>query len=177
MISIPNYLECIKLLLYYSVPSNVINHLIYTAKTATNISKQFKCHGKENINCEIILAGALLHDIGRCKSHGIDHGIIGANILRQHNFPEKLARICEVHLFAGINKYEAAELGLPFKDFIPITFEEKVIVYADNISKGEKLLSLNEVINRFSKYLSRSHPILLRVKDFHKEMEKKLNEF
>ncbi|MFX0152009.1 MAG: HDIG domain-containing metalloprotein [Candidatus Hodarchaeota archaeon] len=166
----PKYTECLQLLVNFLVPPNVINHLIYTAQNAMKISLVLK-EKNHVIDCELVLSGAMLHDIGRCRSHHIDHGILGAQLLRQQKFPEQLAKIAENHLFGGITKQEAIELGLPQKDFMPRTLEEKIITYADNISKGERILSTNEVIERYSKYLKRSHPIMLRVRTLHCEIE------
>lgn len=174
MTSFPDYVECIQLLLDYLTPPNVISHLILTTQTALNIAKNLKEQNKP-IDCDFILAGALLHDIGRCRSHRLNHGIIGAQILREEGLADELARIAENHLFGGITKYEAKELGLPFQDYIPVTLEEKIITYADNISKKESLISIDEVIERYRKYLNKSHPILKRVRLLHAEVETFLN--
>ncbi|MFX0123729.1 MAG: HD domain-containing protein [Candidatus Hodarchaeota archaeon] len=170
MTLIPDYIKCIQLLVDYSTPPSVISHLILTTRTALNIARILKGQGRL-IDCDLILAGALLHDIGRCKSHHLNHGIIGAQILREEDLAEELARIAEIHLFGGITKYEARELGLPFQDYLPGTLEEKIITYADNISKKEPLLSLDEVIKRYSKYIKLNHPILKRVRLLHAEVE------
>lgn len=170
----PNYIECIQLLVRHSTPPDVINHGILTAQTALIISKKFKEQEKQ-VNCDFILAGALLHDIGRCKSHHLDHGILGARILRKENYPEELAKIAKNHLFAGITKFEAVELGLPFQDYLPVKLEEKIIAYSDNVSKKEPLLTIDEVIDRYRKYFPKSHPIIKRVSVLHTEIEKLLN--
>jgi uncharacterized protein len=170
LISIPDYAKCLKLLIHHSTPFNVINHVIFTTQTTLKISKRLKKHNF-SINCGIILAGGMLHDLGRSKTHKLDHGIIGAQILRQKGFPDELARIAENHLFAGILAEEAREFGLPSKDYIPSTLEEKIVTYADNISKKGSLLTTKEVIIRFSKYLDLSHPIIIRAQDLHNEIE------
>jgi uncharacterized protein len=175
MSSLPNYTDCLKLLFKYSVPSNVISHLIFTTQTAIAISKQLKKR-KFKIKCDLVLAGAMLHDIGRCRTHDIDHGIVGGQILRQQGYSEDLARIVENHLFAGIEKAEAMDLGLPPRDFLPETLEEKIIAYADNISKGGKFLTTEEVVDRYTKYLDRSHPVILRVRHLHNYIENLLNQ-
>lgn len=170
MTSFPDYTKCIQILLDYSVPPNVISHLILTAQTAVNATKILKNHNY-SINCNLILTGALLHDIGRCRSHRLDHGIIGAQILREEGLAEEIAQIAENHLFGGITRDEAKEFGLPFQDYLPITLEEKIITYADNISKKEPLLSIDEVIERYSRHLNKSHLILKRVRLLHAEIE------
>ncbi|MFX0208026.1 MAG: HD domain-containing protein [Candidatus Hodarchaeota archaeon] len=170
MTSFPDYTKCIQLLLDYSAPPSVISHSILTAQTAVNATRILK-NNNYSVNCDLILAGALLHDIGRCRSHHLDHGIIGAQILREEGLLEELAQIAENHLFGGLTKDEARKFGLPSRDYLPMTLEEKIITYADNISKKEPLLSIDEVIERYSKRLNKSHPILKRVRFLHTEIE------
>ncbi|MFX1514922.1 MAG: HD domain-containing protein [Promethearchaeota archaeon] len=174
MASYPDYTECIQLLLNYSTSPNVISHSILTAQTALNIAGILK-DKKLAIDCHLIMAGAILHDIGRCRSHRLDHGIVGAKILRKEGIVEQVAQVAENHLFGGITKIEAREFGLPFQDYLPRTLEEKIITYADNISKNVPLLSIDEVIERYSTRLKNSHPILKRVRLLHTEIEAMLN--
>jgi len=167
---LPNYLACIKLHLQHHSPPQVIDHVILTTQTAVSISKKLKALFPK-INCQLILAGAMLHDIGRSKSHNVDHGIIGGEIIKQHGFPVELVHIVENHIFAGVLKDEAAEFGLPTREYLPNTIEEKIVSYSDNISKNIQILSREEVLNYFSKYLERNHPVLKRINELHKEIE------
>jgi len=141
-----------------------------TAQKAIIISKILKAKTVK-IDCNLILAGALLHDLGRCQSHELDHAIIGADILRKLNYPTCLCQLVENHLLAGIKKEEASELGLPEKDFIPLSLEEKIVSYSDNISKNNIPLTTNEVISKYRKYYDEFHPILNRIKSLHDEIE------
>ena len=77
--------------------------------------------------------GALLHDIGRALSHDITHGFKGANILRKEGLPENVALIVERHVLGGFTSSEALHLGLPPKDFLPTTLEEKIVCVADKL--------------------------------------------
>jgi len=89
---------------------------------------------------------AMLHDYGII---GVDapsifcfgtepylaHGYIGAQYLRQID-PVKYARharVCERHIGSGLTANEIIQnnLPLPHQDFLPETFEEKLITYAD----------------------------------------------
>lgn len=123
------------------------------------------------INCDLVLAGAMLHDIGRSQSHKLDHGVIGANILKKEKMPTELVSVVENHIFAGISKEETSEFNLPFRDFLPNTLEEKIVAYADNISKENDILTSEQVVKRYSRYLEESHPIIQRVKTLHYEIE------
>ncbi len=58
-------------------------------------------HGTVDVN--LIRAGALLHDIGRFRSHELIHTTYGGDILRELGFPEALARIPENTFNGGID--------------------------------------------------------------------------
>jgi uncharacterized protein len=135
-----------------------------------NISRELKARNIP-INCTLVLAGTMLHDIGRSRSHGLDHGIIGGKLLKEEGLPEELVSIVETHVFAGISKEETSEFSLPFRDLLPRTLEEKVVAYADNISKENEVLTTDQVIKRYSRYLDEVHPILQRVRALHEEIE------
>lgn len=112
-----------------------------------------------DINEDYIRIGSLLHDIGRFECWEQDqekHGIKGAEILRKEKLPE-FADIAERHLGAGISKQEIKEqgLGLPLKDYIPVTKEQKVIAHADNLIAGDKRIPLSQSIERFEKELGK----------------------
>ena len=67
-------------------------------------------HTKEHpiqIDIDAVFVGALLHDIGRSKTHGIGHAVAGARIALENGLDEKLVKIIERHIGAGIPKEEA----------------------------------------------------------------------
>ena len=104
---------------------------------------------KVKLDCALVEAGALLHDIGvgRCNAPGIlctgdqpymAHGIIGGEMMREYGRmtgerTEAFARICERHIGAGLSKEDVAreKLPLPHKDFLPETPEEMLVCLAD----------------------------------------------
>jgi len=113
----------------------------------------------KNIDCdkEFIKTAAILHDIGRFKyfkKNIIKHGIHGAKILRKEGLL-KHANVCERHLGAGINKKDIKDqkLPLPKKCYIPLTKEEYIICYADNLVFGSKEVPFKKVVERFRKEL------------------------
>lgn len=101
------------------------------------------------VDREIVIAGAMLHDIGICQCHApsilcegqlnyIAHGVIGAEMLRRYSEQEKVdlsafIRICERHTGSGLTAAEIRRQNLPIpeKDFLPETLEEKLICLAD----------------------------------------------
>nr|WP_292460909.1 TIGR00295 family protein [Methanothermococcus sp.] len=134
---------------------NVVMHCLAVSVYTYEFGSKIKNKG-HNINLELAVIGALLHDIGRCKTHGIEHGIEGGKILRKYNFNEKLALIAERHIGAGIPKNEAVELGLPPRDYIPLTLEEKLVAHCDNLISGVNRVDIDFVVNKFKKRIDKN---------------------
>jgi uncharacterized protein (TIGR00295 family) len=61
------------------------------------------------------------------------HGVEGAKIATELGLPLSIVNIIERHLGAGIPREEAMTLGLPPKDYMPTTLEEKIVAHADNL--------------------------------------------
>ncbi|MBU4201681.1 MAG: TIGR00295 family protein [Candidatus Altiarchaeales archaeon] len=142
---------------------DIVNHSLAVSKKAREIADRIKANGHD-IDPDFVEIGAILHDIGRSKSHGIDHGIKGSEILRNSEFSE-FARICEVHLGAGIDKEEAASLGLPARDYLLETLEEKVIAHADNLTADKEYVPISETIKKMEKKLGKGHPAIRWIKE------------
>ena len=92
----------------------------------------------------LVEAGAMLHDIGRSRTHTIHHAQEGADILRSKGFPEELARIVECHTGAGLTADECTLLGLAPRDCMPRTTEEKIVTHADNLIAGHRRVTIEE---------------------------------
>lgn len=140
MKKIPSVEECIELLQKQGCSEEVINHCKAVRDIAVNIAK------RTNADIRLIEAGALLHDIGRAKTHGITHGIEGAKIAKKIGLPKSIIRIIECHIGAGIPKEEAVLLGLPKKDYIPSSLEEKIISHADNLTDSNKKQRIEKAV-------------------------------
>ncbi|MEM2491827.1 MAG: TIGR00295 family protein [Candidatus Bathyarchaeia archaeon] len=150
-------------------PPNVIRHSLAVAELAMEISRAIERNGV-GLDSALVEAGALLHDIGRSRTHGIDHAVVGASIVREMGFPEAIARIVEVHIGAGIPADEAEELGLPKGDYMPSTLEEKVVAYADKLIDGDRRITPEEFARRLSQSLGSKHPAISRFWRLHSEI-------
>jgi HD superfamily phosphodiesterase len=85
---------------------------------------------------------ALLHDIGRYKTQDpILHGVEGYWLLKSLGYPSE-AFVCASHIFYGLNKMEAAQYGLPEEDFLPRSFEERVIPLIDFLVEFDRATTL-----------------------------------
>ena len=155
--------EALSLLREEGCDERVISHMLAVSKLAREIAQRIRNNGHE-IDVDFVELGALLHDIGRCRTHGIRHGIEGAKILRKLKL-EKFARVCETHIGAGLTKEEAKCLGLPEKDYLPETLEEKVIAHADNIIDGSSVVPIEKTIEKIKRELGEGHPAIKRIRD------------
>lgn len=148
----------------------VVNHCLAVEREALRIAREVRNNGHP-IDLKFVEIGALLHDIGRSRTHSVSHGVIGGEILRSRGLGE-LARFAENHLGAGIPAEEARELGLPESDFLPRTLEEKVVTYADKLTSRGHTISYDEALERFKRELGAHHPAVERFKGLHSEIQR-----
>jgi uncharacterized protein len=146
-------------------PFHLIEHSIAVCKKAVKLSTNF-----DSVNLELIKTGAMLHDIGRCRTNSIDHAIVGAEMLKELGFSDEIANIALRHIGAGIPKEEAELLDLPPKDYIPITLEEKIVAHADNLVHWSDEVELDFVIKKWKKKLGEDHPSIPRLIELHKKL-------
>lgn len=133
--------RCIALLKSSGCSPKVIAHCEAVCDCAMEYAR--KC---DRADQELVMTGALLHDIGRGSTHGISHAQKGADILREMGFPENVARIVECHTGAGMTADECAALGLAPRDCMPRTIEEKIVTHADNLLAGTTRVTIDESI-------------------------------
>ena len=173
---LPSKETTIRLLERSGCPPNVIQHCKTVAKLAVKIAGTLQKKGY-NINIELVEIGALLHDIGRSKTHSVDHAIIGAKIAKSAGLPDEITRIIERHVGGGIPQDEAGKLGWPKKDYMPETLEERVVTYADKLIEGNRRVPIDKTIAHFSRKLGRNHPSIARLKALDEEFQSLLGEF
>jgi len=157
-----SYEEALNLLKKAGCSDSVIEHCIAVSKTAVEIAESCLRKGKK-LDLEIIKIGALLHDIGRAFTHDVKHGVMGAALAKSMNLPTSIVRIIETHIGAGIPAEEAEELGLPKKDYIPLTLEEKIVCYADKLTKGSVRVDFSQALKDLAETLGKNHPALTRL--------------
>jgi uncharacterized protein len=117
-----------------------------------------------------VLAGALLHDIGRSVTHDVTHAIVGARIAERLGLPRAIIDIIERHIGAGLTTTDALELGLPPKDYIPLTREEKLVSYADSLISGTRVDSYEQTVEKLKRILGDGHPGIERFIRMHEEV-------
>ena len=137
---------------------------------------------KADLNLELVGRGALFHDMGKAKTHALDHGKIGAEIGRALGLPEAITAIMEKHIRGGLTADEAVELGLPVKDYTLKTIEERIIIYADRLvdiitdgivsiqTEREAEDRFEDILRTYPKY-GKNNSTLNRYLGYHKEIQ------
>lgn len=145
---------------------SVIKHCIAVAEKALELADGLNI----SIDRDLVKKGAINHDIGRAKTHELDHFWIGAEMAEKLGFEESVIRIIERHLGAGIKKEEALKLGFPPKDYMPETPEEIIVSYADNLVHDTRPVSFDEALERFRERLGKDHPVIERFIAMHEKV-------
>ena len=122
--NIPSKEECLRILHNNKTPSNIIEHCKAVCKLAEEIADKLIKKGVK-VNKELVIAGALLHDIERDKE---DHIAKGAKLLKKLGFPE-VAEVIKKHSLYQIEKEEMQ----------PQTIEQKIVFYSDKRVRGNKM--------------------------------------
>ncbi|MEM3736809.1 MAG: HDIG domain-containing protein [Candidatus Bathyarchaeia archaeon] len=161
--SLPSRCEALNILKEAGCSTEIIEHAKKVADFALKIAEGLRRQGL-NINPHLIEVGAILHDIGRSRTHGADHGYCGGTIACALGLPKEVVNIIERHVGAGISAEEASALGLPNRDFIPETLEEKIVAYADKRIKGDRIVNCDEALEDFARSLGYDHPAVSRLK-------------
>ena len=145
----------IELLKKEYTPENVIEHCKAVCKKAMKIAANF-----DYADEDLIRKGALLHDIGRSRTHGITHAIEGVEIAKRY----------------GITEQEAEKLGLPKKSYVPQTLEEKIVAHADNLISGSDEVDLDFVIKKWKRNIEDSDDNIERLIKLDNELIKAFEE-
>ena len=167
--NLPSSQKALSLLSECGCSTKVIAHCKAVSALAVKFAKACKKNGHD-VDVELVEVGALLHDIGRSKTHGINHSIVGVEIAQSLDLPESIVSIIGRHIGGGITAKEAKELDWPVKDYLPTTLEEKLVTYADKLIEGRKVVPLKKTLDKFSRELGEKHPAIERIIRLHEEL-------
>ena len=168
----------IDLLRNAGVPKDDIAHSVKVAEKALEIAYRLN----KDLDFEFVGRGALFHDLGKAKTHEIEHGKIGAEMGAALGLPAAISAVMEKHIRGGLTDEEALELNLPVKDYTLRTLEERIIIYADRlvdiITDGiVPIMNENEAEERFEEILrtipkyGKNDRTLARYLNYHREIQ------
>lgn len=133
--AIPRINDCLALMQQYDMLQNIKDHSIVVARVAEIIAHGLIAAGHD-LSLDTIIAGALLHDIGKtaCLDNDDDHAVKGFEICLANNL-EAIAGIVAEHVI--------------LKQYVPENnlTEKEVVYYADKRVNHDKVVSLEERLN------------------------------
>jgi len=140
--SIPDESDCIRILTEAGCKNRVIVHCCTVAAVAEEMLNRIKADRK------LVIAGSLLHDIGRSTENGIMHALVGSEMIKKMGFSEELVSVIRKHTGAGLDDTDTEELGLPPGDYMPKTIEEKIVAHADNLVSDNRVIKHGHSVDR-----------------------------
>jgi len=165
---LPSREQALQFLRQSGCRENVIKHCEAVAKLAVEIAKTCR-ENRIEVDVKLVETGALLHDIGRSKTHSVHHAVVGAEIATSLGLPQPVISIIKRHVGGGITAEEAKKLGWPKDVYIPKTIEEKIVSYADKLIESSQRVPIERTIENFSKKLPPSS--VARIRRLHHEMQ------
>jgi len=144
---LPSREQALQLLRENHCSAKVIEHCEAVAKLASETASAIQKRGGK-VNMALVEVGALLHDIGRSKTHSVDHVVLGADIAANAGLPPSVVAIIKRHVGGGITAPEAEKLGWPKDNYVPVTVEEKIVSYADKLIETSERVPIGLTICR-----------------------------
>ena len=169
----------IALLRTAGVSEDDITHSIKVSEKALELAHRI---GGNRIDQELVGRGGLFHDLGKAKTHEMEHGKVGAELGRKIGLPDEITAIMEKHIRGGLTEPEAGELGLPVKDYTLRRLEERIVIYADRLvdiihdgivtikNEAEAEARFEKILRTYPKY-GKNAITLERYLGYHREIQ------
>jgi len=163
---IPDVATCFQLMERYRMLPNIMDHSLVVGRVAGLIGLGLQRQGLD-VSIELIVAGALLHDIAKtqCLGNGANHADQGRTICLGHGFTE-LADIVAEHVV--------------LKDGVAARFctEKEIVYYADKRVKHDQVVSLGErldyILEQYGKGDDRLCRLIRENFDHSRQIEEKI---
>ncbi|MEM0448465.1 MAG: HDIG domain-containing protein [Methanomassiliicoccales archaeon] len=161
----PSERECLQILEEEGAKRSLLQHVCTVKLIAAEMAR------RSGADLPLVLAAALLHDLGRTRTQSVLHVAESVRLARERGLPERLIQVIGRHVAAGFTDEEALALGLPPGDYMPRTLEDKIVCHADNLVKGENgMLTLEEAIREIER--KGHHSTAERMRIMHEELSR-----
>jgi len=147
---LPSREQALQFLLENRCHPKVVRHCKAVAELALKTADILKKKDMK-IDSHLVEIGALLHDVGRSKTHTVHHAVVGAELAKAAGLPEPVISIIRRHVGGGITTSEAEELGWPRDNYMPISIEERIVSCADKLIVDSKEASIEITIQKLIK--------------------------
>lgn len=129
---VPTAEECFQLIEQYGMLDNIREHSVVVARVARLLTRALQKTGA-NLSLEVVVAGGLLHDIGKtaCLDNDDNHALMGSEICLRHQLPT-IAAIVGEHVW--------------LQDIEPAGrySEKEIVYYADKRVNHDRVVDLEE---------------------------------
>jgi uncharacterized protein len=171
---LPTEKQALQILKEAGCSPKVIAHCKAVSKLAVEIAQ--KCQKKGlKVDVDLVMAGGLLHDLGRAKTHTVNHVVVGVEIARAQGVPESVVACISRHLGGGLTLMEAKKLGWPDGVYAPRAVEEKIVCYADKLIGTSRRIPIEKTINGLRH--ERLNDAADRVQQLHEEISKLVGDY
>jgi uncharacterized protein len=145
------YADALDLLNEYGNGQPWVAHCLAVSKVAHFCGEIFV--QEHRIDVEFLRTASLLHDIGRYETHDpILHGVAGYRLLNGLGY-QREAFVCASHILYGLASSDAIKYGLPRRDFIPSSLEERLVPLIDFLIEFDRPTTL---VQRFASLRARA---------------------
>ncbi len=143
---LPERSRCLLLLEQAGCSPSILDHVQAVARLALALADH-----APTADAALVEAGALLHDIGRSRDHGIDHVPAGIEILTAQGIDERVIDVVACHMGAGIAQAQAEAWGWPQRRYEPESLEERIVAHADNLTFATSYRQLEDVVAKLER--------------------------
>jgi uncharacterized protein len=170
---LPSREQAIELLQKNHCSPKVIAHCKAVSELAVETAQ--KCQ-KKGINVDVALVeiGGLLHDLGRAKTHTVNHAVVGAEMAETAGLPDAVVCIIKRHVGGGITAEEAEKLGWPKDNYMPLTLEEKIVSYSDKLVEAPERVPIELTLKKLRE--EKMEASAQRVQNLHEEITRLIGE-
>lgn len=151
---VPGIAECAAMMTTYDMLANIRQHSLVVAQLAEQLVTALPQNNQAGLHTsrELVIAGALLHDIAKtpCLKEPCNHAKLGAQICREHGYPE-VATIVEEHVILKHHEPERYARG-------EFTAEE-IVYYADKRVRHHQVVNLDERLEYIIDHYGKNDPV------------------
>ncbi|ADW17024.1 metal dependent phophohydrolase [Desulfobulbus propionicus DSM 2032] len=150
---LPSLADCIQLMDQYGMLGNIRHHSLVVARLAEQLQAGLAAVAPDRPQADrhLVISGALLHDIAKtpCLGSDRDHAKAGAEICRQHGYPE-IAAIVEQHVLLW--------------DYDPLRYRNghftarEIVYYADKRVRHNVVVNLDERLEYILEHYGKNNP-------------------
>ena len=166
--TVPNREQCLTMLREAGCEEAVIDHCQLVEAVALGFARAINEKHTSMVDEQLVSAGALLHDLGRAKTHEIEHVVLSVQMAQELDVDPQVVEIIRRHVGGGLTPQEAQKLGLPAWDLMPTTLEETVVCHADSLVSAKGRQTLKKTLKGIR---AKGTPIWYkRVRDMHHKL-------